>query len=137
MPIQSANLKMPYLVPSQAQKHITHNDALQNLDTNVQLSVLDRTLTVPPASPSEGDRYIPAPSSTAGWSGKDGQIAAFQNEAWEFYLPKAGWRCWDQNAHTLLVHTGSIWEIFSFGGGRGGTNTKFIPVWRNKSIPLA
>ncbi|KKM25255.1 hypothetical protein LCGC14_1596850, partial [marine sediment metagenome] len=47
----SANLTLPFLQPSQAQKHVTHNEALQRLDLLVQLSVLDRDLTAPPGSP--------------------------------------------------------------------------------------
>lgn len=45
---QTANLKLPYILPSQAQKHVTHNEALRLLDGIVQLAVLGRDLTVPP-----------------------------------------------------------------------------------------
>ncbi|NTU76217.1 MAG: DUF2793 domain-containing protein [Alphaproteobacteria bacterium] len=51
----SPNLALSYLVASQAQKEITHNDALNDLDFLAQTSVLDRTLAAPPLSPSEGD----------------------------------------------------------------------------------
>ena len=43
---------------AQAQKHVTHNEALRILDTLVQLAVLDRDLTAPPGSPAEGERWI-------------------------------------------------------------------------------
>ena len=29
---ETANLKLPYILPSQAQKHVTHNEALALLD---------------------------------------------------------------------------------------------------------
>ncbi len=39
---QTPNLKMPYILPSQAQKHVTHNEALRLLDAVVHLSVKSR-----------------------------------------------------------------------------------------------
>ena len=56
----SALLNLPYILPAQAQKHVTHNDALRALDAIVHLAVLDRDIASPPASPQEGDRYIVA-----------------------------------------------------------------------------
>ena len=58
----TTHLLLPYLLAAQAQKHVTHNEALRLLDGLVQLSVLDRDLTAPvrPTIPSDGDRYIVA-----------------------------------------------------------------------------
>ena len=42
---QTTNLKLPYIMPSQAQKHVTHNEAIRALDALVQLCVLDRDLS--------------------------------------------------------------------------------------------
>ena len=46
------NLSLPYLATAQAQKHVTVNEALSQLDGLVQLSVLDRDLASPPGSPA-------------------------------------------------------------------------------------
>jgi Protein of unknown function (DUF2793) len=54
----SPNLSLPFLEAAQAQKHVTHNEALSVLDAVVHLSVLDRDLAVPPPAPQEGDRYL-------------------------------------------------------------------------------
>ena len=70
-------LGMPYLLPSQAQKHVTVNEALSVLDALAQLAVKNRTLTAPPGGPAEGDRHIVAAPATGAWSGKEEQIAAF------------------------------------------------------------
>ena len=51
MPDTSTHLLLPYLLAAQAQKHVTVNEALRLLDGLVQLAVLDRHLTAPPASP--------------------------------------------------------------------------------------
>ena len=52
------NLQLPYLMAAQAQKHVTHNEALRALDAIVQLLVLDKDLASLPGSPTDGSRYI-------------------------------------------------------------------------------
>lgn len=106
----TSNLSLPYLAAAQAQKHVTVNDSLRALDAIVQLLVLDRDLTAPPGSPADGDRYIAGASATGAWAGKDGQIAAWQDGAWGFYVPKAGWRAWVKDEGVGLVHDGSVWS---------------------------
>ena len=54
----SPNLSLPYIQQNQAQKHVTHNEGMRLLDGVVQLSVLSRAQTAPPANPAAGDRYI-------------------------------------------------------------------------------
>ena len=44
----TTHLLLPYILAAQAQKHVTHNEALRILDGLVQLSVLDRDVTAPP-----------------------------------------------------------------------------------------
>ena len=51
----SSNLKLPFILPSQAQKHVTHNEALQILDALVQLTAISSSRSVPPASAQEAD----------------------------------------------------------------------------------
>lgn len=75
------NLILPYILAAQAQKHVTHNEAVRMLDALVQLAVADRSLAAPPASPAEGARYIVAPSPTGAWSGHANHIAAYQDGA--------------------------------------------------------
>lgn len=72
---ETPNLKLPYILPSQAQKHVTHNEALRLLDAVVNLSVKSRSLTAPPAAPSGGARYIVTSPATGAWSGKNGMVA--------------------------------------------------------------
>ena len=94
---------------AQAQKHITHNEALQVLDTTVQLSVLNSNLSTPPGSPVEGDRHIVASGATGEWSGKDQQVSVWQEGTWISYAPREGWLAWDRNDELLLVFDGTAW----------------------------
>lgn len=71
----SPTLSLPYIQPAQAQKHVTHNEALRILDAVTQLSVISTTLTIPPAQTAEGDRYIVADAATGVWAGQETHVA--------------------------------------------------------------
>ena len=75
MPDTSTILSLPYILPAQAQKHVTHNEALRQLDVIVQLAVTARNLSVPPATPVQGDRYIVAAGASGGNGGQGGLAA--------------------------------------------------------------
>jgi hypothetical protein len=119
---QSPNLLLPYIMPSQAQKHVTHNEAIRMLDALVQLAVLDRDLTMPPASPQEGDRYIVAEGGTGEWAGREGTIAARQDGAWTFFTPCAGWLAWVRDEALLLAFDGTGWMATTAGAPIFGVN---------------
>lgn len=106
----SPNLVLPFIEEAQAQKHVTHNEAIRALDALVQLSVLDRDLTAPPGSPADGDRYIPASGATGTWAGWDLNIAAWQDGAWVKLTPREGWLAWVADEDLLLVWDGSAWQ---------------------------
>ena len=114
------NLTLPYIFASQAQKHVTHNEAIRALDCLVQLSVESRALTNPPASPVEGSRYVVAAGASDAWAGKSDKIAAFQDGAWAFYAPKDGWIAWVAGENILIVYDSGTWSPVSTGGGGGG-----------------
>jgi hypothetical protein len=70
-------LGLPYIAQGQAQKEVTHNEALILLDIVSGGGVLDRDLNVPPISPASGDAYIVGPSPSGVWAGRAGSITAF------------------------------------------------------------
>lgn len=102
-------LSLPLLSPSQAQKTVTHNEALTKLDAMVQLSVLDRTRTAPPSSPAAGAAHLVAGSATGAWAGRDRQLAVWNGTAWQFTTPRTGWRAWVQAEETLAAFDGTAW----------------------------
>ena len=103
----TTHLLLPYILAAQAQKHVTHNEALRILDGLVQLSVLDRDLTAPPASPADGDRYIVASGATGDWAGWDLNVALWTDGAWLRLPPRTGWRAWVEDEGLLLVYDGA------------------------------
>jgi hypothetical protein len=107
--MDTTHLQLPYLAAAQAQKHVTHNEALRMLDALVQLSVLDRSRTVPPATPADGDRHIVAPGATGLWAGWDGSVATWIDGVWMRLLPRPGWRTWVEDEAALIIRTGTEW----------------------------
>ena len=116
---QSDNLSLPYLQPAQAQKHVTHNEALKRLDLIVQAAVIDRDRTAPPAAPAPGDRHLVAAPAGGAWTGWEDSLAAWDGTAWSRIVPRPGWslRCLAE-ARTL-VWDGTAWTA---EGGAGGTS---------------
>lgn len=117
------NLSLPYLMAAQAQKHVTHNEAIRALDAIVQISVVDKDLTTPPSSPTNGTRYLVPPGASGPWSGHANAIAAFQDGAWAFYVPQTGWLAWITDESRLYVFDDGVWTEVS--GGAGGGDGEF------------
>lgn len=108
---QTINLALPYILPSQAQKHVPHNEALQKLDVLMQLCVAG-TLTEPPYAPDEAVCYEVAIGATDAWSGRDGQLAFLQDGLWIFLQPRSGWRAWFAETARLNIYTDGAWAPY-------------------------
>lgn len=106
---QTPTLKMPYIMPSQAQKHVTHNQSLEILDAVVQLSVLSKAAAAPPGDPVEGDRYIVGAAPTGAWNGQAGRIAVARPGGWAIVAPRAGWIAWIADEEALALFDGTDW----------------------------
>lgn len=107
----STNLQLPYLMPAQAQKHVTVNEALRRLDALCQATAVSMSVTAQPASPNDGDVYIVPPGKTgalwanaANWS-----IGYYADGVWEFVIPREGWVVWVRDAGHLVAWDGSAW----------------------------
>lgn len=110
------NLEMPFILPSQAQKHVTHNEALQRLDAVTQL-VIAAHLADPPANPDEGACFEIAPSPTDEWTGKAGKIAIWQDGIWTFITPRPGWRAVFASDGRLYIHDGTAFRPYDAVAG--------------------
>ena len=106
----TTHLLLPYILASQAQKHVTHNEALRLLDAMVQLSVLDRDLTSPPVSPADGDRHIVASGASGLWAGWDLNVAFWVDGVWMRLVPRPGWLAWIADEAAFVVWNGSAWD---------------------------
>ena len=103
------NLALPYIAAAQAQKHVTHNDAVRMLDALLQIGVASRVIITPPASPANGARYIVPAAALGSWVGWAGRIAAFQDGAWSSFIPQEGFIAWIADEHAAAVYTAGSW----------------------------
>ncbi len=105
----TTRLGLPFILPSQAQKHVTHNEALLGLDALVQIGVISRSAGTPPVSPIEGDCYIVAAAATGPWEGHEGELAQFEGGAWIFRAPREGWIAWVADESSTFVFRQGTW----------------------------
>lgn len=106
----STNLALPYIGAAQAQKHVTHNEALQIVDALVHFSVAARDQTAPPPTPGEGLRLLVGFGASGAFAGKENQAAVFLAGAWAFLAPRAGWRVFVEAEGVLLIWDGAAWN---------------------------
>jgi len=112
MDLISPNLQLPYLAPAQAQKHVTHNEALRQLDAIVQLSALSE-VNETPVSPQNGDCFIVGANPLGDFTDKAHHVASFQDGAWTFLTPNIGWRSYVQDIAEFKIFDGSGWKKIS------------------------
>jgi hypothetical protein len=106
---QTARLRLPYILPSQAQKHVTHNEALQRLDAIVQLVVKD-VVAAPPDNAPEGDCFLLSLDAAGDWAGKGGKLAFRQDSAWLLIAPQPGWTAWFASEGKQRVLRDGAWR---------------------------
>jgi hypothetical protein len=115
---QTPNLLLPFIEAGQAQKHVTHNEALRVLDALTQLAVV-AVSAIPPGAPEPGERHIVGASPAGAFAGHANEIAAWQDGAWAFFAPRDGWRAWNAADESLLIWNGGAWTALSGVGGAG------------------
>ncbi|PCJ95695.1 MAG: hypothetical protein COA52_03480 [Hyphomicrobiales bacterium] len=134
----SFSLEMPHILPSQAQKHVTHNEAIDLLDAIVQLAVINRSLSVPPAVPVSGERYLVATGASGDWASHDNEFALFLDGGWLFRTPREGWRTWVESEQILLVLAAGGWQ--EVGGAPAPQNAIInggFDIWQRGLGPIS
>ncbi len=110
MTAETPRAGLPFLAAAQAQKHVTHNEALIELDALIAACFLDRDLSSPPASPADGDAYLVKAAAADAWAGQDGKIAYCLDGNWRFYAPFAGLIALVADENKFIAFDGSAWN---------------------------
>lgn len=110
------NLALPFLLPAQAQKHVTVNESLAIVDSLLMGSVIRSDLSDPPSDPENGAAYIVPAEPSGAWADQARSVAVWLEGHWRFHIAKEGWRVWDQMSQTLLVFQAGVWQAFSTVG---------------------
>lgn len=93
------------LNPSQSQPEIPVNEAVRTLEAFAQLAVKSKTVTAPPGSPADGDRYIVPPSATGAWAGKEEDVVLWMKTEWIFFAPKGGWIAYVESSDSYVRYS--------------------------------
>lgn len=111
MPQTDPNLGLAYgWTLGESGWHMQMDANFKRLGAVVGLSVKDRDLTAPPASPAEGDRYIIPAGATGAWAGRANQIAVRIAGVWEYHAPQVGWLAYIEDEAKLAVFKTSGWS---------------------------
>ncbi|MDP2737226.1 MAG: DUF2793 domain-containing protein [Pseudorhodobacter sp.] len=102
-------LALPLILADQAQKHVSHNEAIDLLDVLVQLVVEQIDAITPPPAAVEGAVWALGEVPVGAWAGQALRLASWRGGTWVFIAPVIGWRAWVRGAGVLRVFTGSGW----------------------------
>ncbi|MBV0912954.1 DUF2793 domain-containing protein [Anianabacter salinae] len=105
---ETAQFQLPLLAPSQAQKHVTVNEALTRLDALANLRIVSERPD-PPADPAEGDVHAVTSGASGLWAGQEGRLALRLSGAWVFVSPRAGWSAWHAADARAVRFDGTDW----------------------------
>jgi hypothetical protein len=107
---ETARHKLPLLAVSQAQKEITHNEALFRIDALLH-AVAQAEMASPPVltDADVGKCWLVAGAPSGEWSGKSGQLAVWVGGSWRFCQPSEGMRLRMLAAGTDRVYSQSVW----------------------------
>jgi hypothetical protein len=96
--LETGRYRLPLLAVSQAQKEITHNEALVIIDALLHMAV-EAVLTVAPAVTDNdiGKCWIINGAPTGAWANKAGQIACWIGGSWRFVAPHEGMGVWNKS----------------------------------------
>lgn len=109
MALKSDRLKLPLLAAAQAQKEVTHNEALAIADIAMQAVVQSVAPTATPVSPEPGQCWIVGLAPTGAWAGEAGAIAAWTSGGWRFLVPFEGMQVWSIADNVMVRRDASTW----------------------------
>lgn len=102
-------LELPLIASGQAQKEMTHNEALAMLDIAAQPVVEAVGVDTPPMTPAPGQCWIVGNAPTGEWAGQAGRLAGWTASGWRFLAPRRGWSAWAADSGLVVRHDGSGW----------------------------
>jgi hypothetical protein len=100
---------LPLLASGQAQKEITHNEAIAAIDRLLHLAVASRSLSAPPSDSATGDVYIIGVAPSGAWEASEGQLACFEGAGWAIRSPRPGCLAWVADEQQFAVYSTAGW----------------------------
>ncbi|MGK2909654.1 MAG: DUF2793 domain-containing protein [Sphingobium sp.] len=103
-------LGLPWLMAGQAQKELTHNEALALLDIATCPAAESADVAVPPSGATPGQCWIVAAGASGAWAGRTDEIAGWTASGWLFVAPITGMEVWVADRGGAVRWSGSAWH---------------------------
>jgi hypothetical protein len=103
--------QLPFLAAGQAQKEITHNEALLRIDALLHM-VVESELSTPPTiavGTQSGQCWLIGASPTGQWQGKQGQIAYWTGASWRYLGPVDRMKVHNKALGIDILRTQTAW----------------------------
>ena len=89
-PFTTSRLQLPLLAAGQAQKEVTHNEALIQIDSLLFPHVEGAEVNTPPADPVLGQGWIIGSAPIGAWQGRAHHLAVWSAGGWRYMLLPVG-----------------------------------------------
>jgi Protein of unknown function (DUF2793) len=105
----TARFALPLLMQGQAQKEVTHNEALSLTDLLMAPVIQSVAPPTIPASPQAGQGWIVGAAPAGAWSGQAGKLAFWTAGGWRFVAAPEGVTVWSIADSLPVQRTASGW----------------------------
>lgn len=106
----STRFNFPFIVPGQAQKEMSHNEAIVLIDAVLHPTVEGAPVDVPPEVPELGQAWLLGEAPQDAWEGYARSLACWTIGGWRFVAPQEGMCVWNRADQLWLRWTGSQWS---------------------------
>ena len=110
--LQTARFDLPLLAVSQAQKEVTHNEALVRIDALLH-AVVESVLSTPPVLEEAdiGKCWLIGAQATGEWVGRSNQLAIWIGSDWRYSKAIEGMKLRLRDEKSDAVFDGSNWVV--------------------------
>ncbi|MBB3911880.1 DUF2793 domain-containing protein [Sphingomonas desiccabilis] len=133
----TVRLALPMLHAGQAQKELTHNEALLALDVLLHPEMEEVGRNQPPAAPVAGQCWIVGEAPVDAWSGQADKVAAWSEAGWRFFRACEGMLLWSRSDALPVRRLAGAWIVGEVHGVRLILEGKQVVGAQQPAIPSA
>ena len=131
----TGRLQFPFIIQGQAQKEVTHNEALARADIAIQPVVVAVGVATVPDAPLPGECWIVGAGATGAWAGQAGALASWTSGGWRFVTPFEGMVVWSLADQKWVQRTSTAWAVGAANAASYAVNG--TTVVRSQRSPIA
>lgn len=105
----SVRHSLPFLSTGQAQKELTHNEAVALIDAGLHPAAEELGTNTPPVAPVAGQCWIAGSAPTGAWAGRAGALACWTLSGWRFLAATEGMQVWLRDRQHWAVCEAGGW----------------------------